>query len=157
MLFSKESWVKGKPAPISMRDIKKDKRKYFYIGRSDIKGEKVYFIVSENIIPRDQNSHIFENSFFNSMEYNTEYEIPSFSLQRLQETVRDKPNYVIRWIQPTMVNGIKIFIGKRRNASHTEPQLNDWIKDSFYPLFQPFYDEYMHDANLNKHLPIPAG
>ena len=37
ILFSKQTWVQGNLSPIPMSDIKKDRRQYFYIGRSDIK------------------------------------------------------------------------------------------------------------------------
>ena len=157
MLFSKQTWIKGKPTPVPMKDIKKEKRQYFYIGRSDVNGEKIYFIVSNNIIPRDQNSHIFENKFFNIMRYNTEYDIPQYSVDKLQETVRDSHLYIIKWIQPTMINGTKMWKGKRRGGWHTDPQPHDWIKNSFLPNFRDFYEKCMDDSNIDKHLPIPAG
>ena len=157
MLFSKQTWVKDRATPIPMKEIKNEKRQYFYIGRSDVKGQKIYFIVSNNIIPKDQNSHIFENKFFNIMRYNTEYDIPPYSVQRLQETVRDAHLYVIKWIQPTMINGIKMWKGKRRGGMHTDPQSHEWIKDSFFSNFRSFYDQCMDDNNLEKHLPVPAG
>ena len=157
MLFSNHTWLEGKSTPVPISEIKKEGKPYFYIGRSDIKGERVYFLVSKNIIPTDQNSHIFDNKFFMSMGYNTEYPIPQSSVEKLQEIVRDAPLYVINKIQPVIIDGEKKWKGKRRNGSHTEPQPLDWIRDSFMPQFENFYNRCLDDKNINKYLPLPAG
>ena len=88
MLYSKITWSNGQP-PVSKHEIKNESQDYFYIGRSDIKGQKFYFIVSTNIIPHNQNSYIFSNKFLASMGYNSEYDIPLSSVEKLQESVRD--------------------------------------------------------------------
>ena len=83
------------------------------------------------------------------MGYNTEYDIPLSSVDKLQEIVRDAPNYVVTKIQPVLINGVKMWKGKRRNGSHTEPQPVAWIKDSFLPHFKWYFDELMDNQYLN--------
>ena len=157
MHFSKRTWSKSTRPPIPQHEINSEKMEQFFIGRSDIKNKKVYFIVSSNIIPRDQKSFVFEDSFFAKMAYNTEYDIPQHSINKLNEVVRDAKNYVIGWIQPCVIDGVKMWRGKKRIGSHTDPQNIDWIKDSFLPAFKPFYDECLDDNNIGKHLPVPNG
>ena len=156
MLYSKITWSNGQP-PVSKHEIKNESQDYFYIGRSDIKGQKFYFIVSTNIIPHNQNSYIFSNKFLASMGYNTEYDIPLSSVEKLQESVRDAHNYLITKIQPVLIKGLKMWKGKRRNGSHTEPQPVAWIKDSFLPHFKWYFDELMDDQYINEHRDVPSG
>ena len=157
MHFSKNTWKSNKQLPLNKELIDAEKLDQFFIGRSDIDEKKIYFIVSTNIIPTDQPSYIFQDSFFATMVYNTEYEIPQYSIEKLHEAVRDAGNYIITHIQPAMIDGIKMWKGKYKNGSHTPPQSIDWISSSFLPQFQPYYNRLMNDSNIGKHLKIPSG
>ena len=107
MRFCKSDWTEGKPYPLPKEDIDNDDRDFFFIGRSDIKGKEVFFIVSDHIIPTDKDSHIFPNSFFMEMQDNEEYEIPQYSKNELFEIVQYAIHSSIEYIVPKMVHGGK--------------------------------------------------
>ena len=157
MHFSKRTWNQSSKPPIPQHEIDSESLEQFFVGRSDIKGKKIYFIVSSNIIPRDQKSFVFQDSFFARMAYNTEYDIPQYSIDKLNEAIRDAPNYVIVSIQPCIIDGVKMWKGKRKIGSHTEPQSLEWLKSSFLPKFKSFYEDCMDDGNIGKHLKLPSG
>ena len=116
--FSKRIWSKTTRPPITQQETNSEKMEQFYIGCSDIMNRKVYFKVSSNIIPKYQKSFLFQDSFFAKMAYNTEYDIPQYSIDKLNEAVCDAKNYVIGWMQPCIIDGVKMWKGKRRIGSH---------------------------------------
>ena len=157
MLFSKKSWNTSKTPPIPQSEINAEEKDYFYIGRSDIDGNKVYFRVTKDLIPEDQDSHVFQNSFFSLMGFNTEYDIPPYSILTLKEVVADTPKYAIDKIKAVIVKGKKMFKGKRANGQLTEPQEESWIKKSFEADFDWYYKQLLDDQNLNKFIKVPSG
>ena len=154
MFFSKRDW-KGSRFPLPKRQINKDNREMFYIGRSDIDKKKVYFIVSGHIIPDDRDSHVFPNSFFRQMVYNKEYDIPQESkdilFQNVQYTIRNK----IEYIYPSIVNETKQWQCKLKGGRLLQPKSLQWIQDNFQKDFEETYEQLISDEFIDKPIPCP--
>ena len=157
MCFCKREWKGGKGYPLPRKEIESDKRDFYYIGRSDIDGKKVYFSVSEYIIPSDKDSHIFPNSFFAKMLNNMEYEIPQSSTDELFLIVQCAIRNSIECIIPTMVDGKKMWKCKHKGGHYSENQSKEWIDENFREDFEDTYEQLVSDEYLEKKIPCPAG
>ena len=152
------TWDSSKKPPISWSEINEDGRKIIYIGKSDIEGKSVPFIVSKHMIPTKPGGPIFDDDFIADMAFNIEYPIPKLAKDRLAEAVVDAPGYVISGIETSYVKGKKVWRGKYVNGTFTEPQDEKWIKRSFKKDFKWYYDMLKNDeSKVGKVEKIPAG
>ena len=154
MFFSKRDW-KGSRFPLPKRQINKDDREMFYIGRSDIEKKKVYFIVSGHIIPDGRDSHVFPNSFFRQMVYNKEYDIPQESKDILFQNVQYTIRNTIEYIYPSIVNDTKQWQCKLKGGRFLQPKSLQWIQDNFQKDFEDTYEQLISDEFLDKPIPCP--
>ena len=156
MCFCKREW-KSKRYPLPKKIVDADDRDFYYIGRSDIEKKKIYFSVSEHIIPEDRDSYVFSNSFFRHMTNNKEYEIPQESKEKLFRMVQTAVRSTIDAIVPIMVEEVKMWKCKHQGGYFSKPQTHEWVKETFEKDFEETYDMLMDDANLNKAITCPSG
>ena len=155
MCFCKYEWNPEEAYPLPKAEIEKDHRDLYYIGRSDIDGKKVYFSVSEYIIPTDRDSHIFPNSFFLTMQNNKEYEIPDYSKKELYEIVQYAIRTSIDYIIPRMVEGEKKWKLRYKDGKYSKYMTKMWIDEKFAEGFDVFYDKLLSDDYLGKRIECP--
>ena len=158
MCFCKREWKTSKRYPFPKKLIDGDKRDFFYIGRSDIEGKKVYFRVDKAYIPNSADSHVFSNSFFQKMGYNKEYDITEDSKAELVQIVRYGIRSQIDFLRPTIINGKKMWKCKHKGGYFSAPQTYEWIKKNFdTEQFKDTFEMLMDDNNIDGRVPCPAG
>ena len=138
MCFCKCEWNEEEAYPLPKAEIEKDDRDFYYIGRSDIDGKKVYLSVSEHIIPTDKDSHILPTSFFLTMQNNEEYEIPDYSKKELYEIVQYAIRTSIDYIIPRMVKGEKKWKLRYKDGQYSKYMTKEWVDEKFGNGFDVF-------------------
>ena len=157
MCVNKERWDTARDYPISETEWQHETSTIFYMGKSEINGEETYFRVSDDYIPLEEESPVFDDSFLNDMGYNIEKPLTSVEENLLREAVTNRPFYQVKWILPVIIDGKKWWKGKRRNGSHTDPQDDSWLKKSFLKTFPDYYAKLHDDVWIDQYVDLPMG
>ena len=135
MLFNAYQWDPKIQKPTCVKHITVTKGKEdesHWVGRSDIGGEKYYFLVSANIIPDDPPYYVFEESFLRDIVNNYEYDIPKVSRIRLRRIARLYERKSIDYIVPLpIVDGVQSFVGEKEDGTLVGNFTQEWVDEHF--------------------------
>ena len=159
MKYHPDTWRPHLDKPHCVNNVILEDRDFHYIGRSDVEDEKVYFLVSDDMIPPGKEKQpLFNMSWLNQMEYNEEYEIEDTAKNRLLKMVRYLNGFAIEEIELVSVtNGKRKFRGKQENGHWDENLDQSWINFNFRTRFSSYYKQIMDIANIGKSFKIPSG
>lgn len=159
MKYNPVTWDPSISKPHCALNVKLAKKDYFYIGRSDIRNNQVYFFVSEFMIPDvDDKQPIFTKKFLQNLPENEEIEIEETARMKLLRAVRLFNGMAIEAIitQKT-VNNVKQFHGLQRNGHWDETIDHEWVEFNFKHRFPNYYKTLMLKKSIGKKCTIPAG
>ena len=158
MAFNAHRWDPKVTMPSVVINISTELDEIHYVARSDIKGEHVFFLVSDNIIPKEPPQYIFDATFLNNMEINKEIEIPNKSKERLESTARRYLGKCITHIYPQgKVDGKYVYHGKQHNGHFDKTIPQEWIDLNFKDRFPEDYEKFMDEDNIGKACEVPSG
>ena len=158
MAFNAYKWDPKVQKPSCVRNVSTDKNEVHYVARSDINRELVYFVVSENIIPKDPPQYIFDDKFLNDMEINKEVPIPQSSKEKLERAVRRFQGQAIFHILPQgVIDGQHVYHGKQKNGHIDKTITQEWIDVNFKDSFPTEYQDMMDPDNVGKSIEVPSG
>ena len=159
MKYNPVTWDPSVTKPHCARNVKLAKKDFFYIGRSDIRNNQVYFFVSENMIPdMEEKQPIFTKKFLQNLPENEEMEIEETARMKLLRAVRLFNGMAIEAIIPQKtVNNVKTFHGLQNNGHWDKTIDHEWVEFNFKYRFPDFYKELMLKKNIGKECTIPSG
>ena len=163
LLFNAHDWDPKKKKPKCVLHIKvdpKNKEETHWVGRSDIGRDKVYFLVSDNIIPKKKNSkgYVFDKKWLQEMVINREVDIPEDSFLRLQNVVNLMKKKCISYLIPqATVNGKKAFHGRQVNGGMDKTISQEWIDENFKEAFPIWYGGLMDESRVGERFYLPEG
>ena len=158
MAFNAYKWDPKYAKPSCVRNVSAEVDEIHYVARSDINREQVFFVVSENIIPKEPPQYVFDARFLNDMELNKEIPIPQSSKEKLEAAVRRFQGKAIHHIYPQgLVDGNYVYHGKQKNGHIDKTITQEWIDVNFKDYFPTEYEELMDPDNVGKKIDLPSG
>ena len=158
MKFNAHKWDPKRMKPACVKNISAEIDEDHFVGRSDINRVSEYFLVSDNIIPKEPPQYIFNEAFLSDMEINKEVDIDVMSKEKLERSVRTFLGKCIYFIYPQKtVDGIKTFHGKQKNGHIVKDITQEWIDIDFQDRFPTFYEDLMDEDNASDEFETPEG
>ena len=155
MPYNESTWHPKRKKPHCAINVIIEPGEIHYIGRADIKNDKVYFFVHDDMITDEK--PVFTQKWLKQLVENVEHDITEQQQKTLIRQVRLFKGHVIDYVKLVEIeNGVHKHVGKQNNG-HFDDLTQEWIDENFKVRFPIFYGKIMDEKHIGVLEPTPSG